>query len=72
MLESIYNSWVENCKPREPYPEMLDGYNDLPPEMQEKILRALKNGHVDDSEWKGVCLTPQRWLKKSPKVVVSD
>ena len=37
---------------------MLDGYDELPPEMQEKILRALKNGHVDDSEWKGVCLAP--------------
>ena len=33
---------------------ILDGYDELPPEDQEKIRKALKQGHVDDEDWKGV------------------
>lgn len=36
--------------------DMLDGYEDLPSELQEKIVRALDNGHVDAEDWKGVSL----------------
>ena len=33
---------------------MFDGYEDLPRDLQEKVERALENGHVDDEDWKGV------------------
>ena len=34
--------------------DMVDGYDTLPPEMQEKVKFALENGHVPDEDWKGV------------------
>ena len=34
--------------------EMFDGYEELPNDCQEKVKRALENGHVDDEDWKGV------------------
>lgn len=34
--------------------EMVDGYDELPEEYQEKIDFALKHGHVPDEDWKGV------------------
>ncbi|KAF3011089.1 hypothetical protein E8E13_011267 [Curvularia kusanoi] len=33
--------------------EMVDGYDDLPSEFQEKIDYALANGHVHDEDWNG-------------------
>ncbi|GAB1202064.1 hypothetical protein APSETT445_000675 [Aspergillus pseudonomiae] len=33
--------------------EQLDGFEDLTPENQEKVKKALEQGHVDDEEWKG-------------------
>ena len=33
---------------------MVDGYDELPEEYQEKIDFALKNRHVPDEDWKGV------------------
>ncbi|KAL8702044.1 MAG: hypothetical protein Q9224_000193 [Gallowayella concinna] len=33
--------------------EMLDGYEELPENFQEKVKRAIENGHVDDEDWKG-------------------
>jgi ubiquitin-conjugating enzyme E2 O len=35
--------------------EQLDGFEDLSEENQEKIKKALEQGHVDDEDWKGVC-----------------
>lgn len=32
----------------------LDGYDELPEELQDKVRRALEQGHVDDADWKGV------------------
>ena len=32
---------------------MVDGYDELPAEFQEKIDFALKHGHVPDEDWKG-------------------
>lgn len=32
----------------------VDGFEELSSENQEKVLRALKQGHVEDSEWRGV------------------
>lgn len=34
--------------------DMCDGYEELPEEYQEKVARALKQGHVDDEDWKWV------------------
>lgn len=34
--------------------ELVDGYDTLPEDVQEKVKRALEQGHVDDDDWKGV------------------
>ena len=36
--------------------DILDGYDELPTEYQDKIKYALQNGHVNDEDWKGVSL----------------
>ncbi|KAF2787434.1 zf-PARP-domain-containing protein [Melanomma pulvis-pyrius CBS 109.77] len=33
--------------------DLVDGYDDLPSEIQEKVKFALANGHVPDEDWKG-------------------
>ncbi|KAL8785965.1 MAG: hypothetical protein Q9213_003041 [Squamulea squamosa] len=33
--------------------DMLDGYEELPEDCQEKVKRAVENGHVDDEDWRG-------------------
>lgn len=33
---------------------MLDGYEDMPDDVKEKIAAAFKAGHVADEDWKGV------------------
>ncbi|KAI9738161.1 MAG: hypothetical protein M1835_003247, partial [Candelina submexicana] len=33
--------------------DYVDGYDEVPVEMQEKIKRALDQGHIDDEDWKG-------------------
>ncbi|KAL8724642.1 MAG: hypothetical protein Q9166_007832 [cf. Caloplaca sp. 2 TL-2023] len=33
--------------------DMLDGYEEIPDDCQEKVKRAVENGHVDDEDWKG-------------------
>lgn len=37
-------------------PTELDGFDELSEEFQEKVLKAIGAGHVDDADWKGVCL----------------
>lgn len=32
----------------------LDGFDELSEENQDKVRRALEQGHVDDEDWKGV------------------
>lgn len=34
--------------------DILDGYEELEPWAQEKVKFALRNGHVEDEDWKGV------------------
>ena len=34
--------------------EYLDGYEELPEDLQEKVRRAMEQGHVDDEDWRGV------------------
>ena len=36
--------------------EFLDGYEELPPDLQEKVSRVYEQGHVDDADWKGVSI----------------
>ena len=33
----------------------IDGYDEIPENFQEKFRKALEQGHVDDSDWNGVC-----------------
>ncbi|KAJ6096265.1 zf-PARP-domain-containing protein [Penicillium sp. IBT 16267x] len=51
-LENIKRDWEEMCDGKPDY-SLLDGYDELPEESQEKIRRALDNGHIDDEDWKG-------------------
>ena len=34
--------------------EMLDGYDELNEDFQEKVRKALADGHVADEDWNGV------------------
>ena len=34
--------------------ELVDGYEDLPDDAKETVMRALQQGHVDDKDWNGV------------------
>ena len=34
----------------------LDGYEDLPEELQVKVDKAIEEGHVADNDWRGVRL----------------
>lgn len=34
--------------------DVVDGYDELPAEFQEKVKFALENGHIPDEDWKGV------------------
>ena len=34
--------------------DLVDGFDEVPAEYQEKITFALKNGHIPDEDWKGV------------------
>ena len=34
--------------------DLLDGYEDLPEGDQEKVRKALEDGHVDDDDFNGV------------------
>lgn len=35
---------------------MIDGLDTMPEDAQEKVKRALEQGHVDDDDFNGVCL----------------
>jgi hypothetical protein len=34
--------------------EYLDGYDEITPDLQEKVRIALEQGHVADEDWRGV------------------
>lgn len=36
--------------------DLVDGYDTLPANVQEKVNGAFEQGHVDDDDWKGVCV----------------
>ena len=37
--------------------DLLDGYDEIPPDVQEKVKRAIEQGHVDDEDWRGVSVS---------------
>lgn len=37
--------------------DYLDGYEELPEDLQKKVRQALEQGHVDDEDWNGVHLS---------------
>jgi hypothetical protein len=39
--------------------DWLDGYEDLPADIQAKVKRAYDQGHVDDDDWRGVSDCPE-------------
>ena len=38
-------------------PSQLDGYEELPEDAQEKLVRAVEQGHIDDEDWGWVVLS---------------
>ncbi|KAL4897281.1 poly polymerase and DNA-ligase Zn-finger region-domain-containing protein [Aspergillus ambiguus] len=50
---SNLNETIEELSGDKKDPEAIDGFEDLAPENQERVMRALKQGHVDDDEWNG-------------------
>lgn len=34
--------------------ELLEGFGDLDEDLQEKVMRAIAEHHVDDDDWRGV------------------
>lgn len=38
---------------------VIDGFEELSPENQERVREALDQGHVADEDWKGVCVFPR-------------
>ena len=47
------NNWAGVC---EGDMDLVDGFDTLPEDMQEKVERAIKEKHVDDKDWNGVCI----------------
>lgn len=66
MLISLISSACRGCvtprqisnvkKDVEGEPSQLDGYDELPLDLQEKVANALQQGHVDDEDWGWVIL----------------
>ena len=38
-------------------PSQLDGYEELPEDLQEKVVNALEQGHIDDEDWGWVVIS---------------
>lgn len=57
VIEHIVEAWESMCDSEDKDYNLLDGYEDLPEEYQEKVRKALEQGHVDDADWKGVSPT---------------
>ena len=49
--------------------DMLDGYDEIPPDLQEKIKAAIEHGHVNDEDWNGVCSDVPRDEHKSLNIL---
>ncbi len=51
MTPEVLHNWWENA---EKNLDLIDGYDTLPFEVQERVKNALEQGHVDDEDWNGV------------------
>ena len=38
-------------------PSQLDGYEELPEDLQEKVVNAFEQGHIDDEDWGWVIIS---------------
>lgn len=47
---------------------LLDGWDELPENYQEKIRKAMAQGHVDDEDWNGV----SPFIAKCPPCLVVE
>ena len=42
--------------------ELVDGYDELPADVQAKVKRALEQKHVDDDDFNGVSMNCCFWM----------
>ncbi|CAK3914966.1 Zinc finger PARP-type [Lecanosticta acicola] len=47
---TVLANWKEKS---EGDPELIDGLDELPQDAQDKVMRAIEQGHVDDEDWRG-------------------
>lgn len=55
----MLHNWKEKTEGDE---DLIDGLEEIPEEIQEKVKRALEHEHVDDDDWKGVSCSAQYHL----------
>lgn len=51
MTPTVLHNWNETAGGDM---DLVDGYEELPKEIQDKVKLALEERHVDDDEWNGV------------------
>ena len=51
MTPRQFEQWKEVSEANE---DLIDGYDELSEDLQEKVIRCIEQEHVDDDEWNGV------------------
>ncbi|WPH02847.1 parp-type zinc finger-containing protein c2a9.07c [Acrodontium crateriforme] len=64
----IFQKWKQTC---EGNMDLVDGYDELPEELQVKVKRAFEQGHVDDEDWKGD-IECNRWTGKNTPMFLTE
>lgn len=54
---TVLHNWWDKA---EKNMELIDGFDELPEEVQPKVQRALEASHVDDEDWNGVSINAVR------------
>ena len=49
---TVIHNWIETTGGDM---DLVDGFEELPEDAQEKLRRTFEQGHVDDDDWNGVC-----------------
>ena len=49
-------------------PSQIDGYEELPEDFQEKLVRAVEQGHIDDEDWGWVVLSIIVYVRLTERV----
>lgn len=52
----MIHNWAETAEAQGGNMDLVDGYEELPDEVQKKVKRCFAQGHVDDEDWNGVCM----------------